>query len=293
MALLNNNYIFVQTESVERPYETATHPAEKGMAISDFVKKQPVTVSLSGKIVEVFDPNNRIRVTAENAYKKIKELQDKGSLVKYVGRETISNLQIQDFSVSYSNKNHGGMDFTMTLKEVRIANNAYVAPKTNSKATNSNITQKIAEGKKVWFKGGAVYKNSYASKPASNRGSSTCKVTLINDRKNCLHPYHLVSTDGRHVCGWVDGKNIEVLSASALAAKSGGMQKLDASSKKAIWHTVRNGQTLYYIVEKYHKICNPSETEIMNHERNKNAFGKVGDPRTLRAGKRLLVGMRN
>ena len=83
---------------------------------------------------------------ATDIVKKLKELQKSGSLITYVGRNTLSNLQIQNFPETYVNTNAGGADFSMTLKEVRIAKTAFVPVKkttTTKKKTNNAGTQQV------------------------------------------------------------------------------------------------------------------------------------------------------
>lgn len=51
MALLNGQYLFVESESVERGVDVTSHPVESGIDITDNVRRKAITISVSGKIV--------------------------------------------------------------------------------------------------------------------------------------------------------------------------------------------------------------------------------------------------
>jgi Muramidase (flagellum-specific) len=65
--------------------------------------------------------------------------------------------------------------------------------------------QSVKVGDVVQFTGGAVYTSANATKATTTRNASCCKVTQTY---NGAHPYHLISTDGKGVYGWVDADNI-------------------------------------------------------------------------------------
>lgn len=227
MALINNNYVLVTEESVDRSAETTSHPTEYGLPVSDTVRIDPITVSLAGKIVDTD------KAKAGTIIKMLKHLQEKGSLITYVGQVgTIKSLQIQDFNTNYNNKNFGGADFDMTLKEIRMAKRAYVRTKakTRVKVTRPNIDFKLNQ--LVMFTGGYVYKSSDAPKHSAKRGKTKCKVTKISTIKGAKHIYHLISQDSKYgsnnyVYGWVDASNIESISKSvSKTSNSGGTQQI-------------------------------------------------------------------
>lgn len=279
MALLNNIYVLAANESVDNQVETTSHPTEDGLPISDTVRKQPITLSISGKIVDTDT------LTAGTAVAKLKDLQKKGSLIKYVGQcGTFSNLQIQDFNTNYNYKNYGGADFDMTLKEVRIAKSAYVTPK-STKVTSQ--TKKIEVGDKVQFLGGSVYVASDAKKAAATRGKSVCRLTKISSLSGAKHIYHLISTDGRRVYGWVDASCVTAIAQTTSSSTNGGTQQVQSDSSKKVYYTVKKGDTLWKICYTTFRSKNLSMTEIM--ENNPKAFGTPGKANTLLAGARLLI----
>lgn len=172
MALINNNPVFVESEDVSNTTEISEHPVEKGAAISDHSQKQPVQLSISGKIV------NHGSKKAADIVASIERLQKNGSLITYVGRNTLTNLLIQDFQKTYVHTNWGGCDFSMTLKEVRIAKTAFVARSTSAKnigtqqvkkSSQTAVYHKVKKGECVWNL--IVKKYKTLSRPGA--GSST------------------------------------------------------------------------------------------------------------------------
>lgn len=151
MALINNNYVFVENEDLSHDVESTSHPVEKGVEITDHVKRSPYELSISGKIVD------HDGAKASDILAKLKSLQKSGSLITYVGRNALGNMQIQSFSTSHPYTNWGGCDFDMTLKEVRIAKPAYTATKKNSggtqqvdKGENKNVYHIVKKGDCIW-----------------------------------------------------------------------------------------------------------------------------------------------
>ena len=110
------------------------------------------------------------------------KLQNNASLITYVGRKSVSNMQIQSFAPDYSNKTWGGCEFTITLKEVRIAKPAY-----NSK--NSG-TQQVQNG------------DSNAVYHTVKKGDTIW--TLVTTKYKSLYPKYSKVMDK---CNWVMSKN--------------------------------------------------------------------------------------
>ncbi|MDO4566726.1 MAG: hypothetical protein Q4B42_05285 [Oscillospiraceae bacterium] len=72
---------------------------------------------------------------------------------------------------------------------------------------NSASDSSYTVGGTVLFGGGSVYATSGDSRAAKViEGESLCEVTYYAE--DAAHPYHLVSTDGGGVYGWVDAENI-------------------------------------------------------------------------------------
>lgn len=149
MALVNNLYVFVENEDLTHDIESTSHPVEKGIDITDHVRRKPYELSISGKIVDYGSTK------ATDILNKIKELQKSGSLITYKGRNNLSNMQIQNFSTSFPYTNWGGCDFSMSLTEVRIAKPAYTAAKKVGtqqvdKGENKNVYHTVKKGDCIW-----------------------------------------------------------------------------------------------------------------------------------------------
>lgn len=286
MAILNGLYVHVVDENLIRDIDATSHPVESGIPTTDTVRARAISLSISGKIVDYGN------MKAEQVVNKIKTWQGSGSLIKYQGRNVVSSLQIISFETNYTNANNGGADFSMELQEVRIAKSAYVPKKESTKKQETAAKQETKEikvGDKVVFKGGPVYKSSDAKKAAANRNRSTCKVTIISTKSYSVHQYHLISEDGGKVYGWVDKSNIEGTEATSTSGKTNaGTQQTKTGSKKAVYHTVKKGDTVWALVNKKYKNLGKSVSWVI--ENSPDAFSRKGDATTLRTGRKLLMG---
>lgn len=284
MALINNIYVLVKTENVRNDVETVSHPTESGMPVSDTIRKKPIIIDLTGVIA------NTDEVTAKTAISKIKALQKSGSIIKYVGQAgTYTNLQIQSFNEDYTNKNYGGAGFDMTLKEIKTAKSAYVKTSSSQEKPDEIVSTKktFSVGDIVIFAGGYVYVSSDATKAAANRGKSTCKLTGISTLPKAKHIYHLISTDGKKVYGWVDASKVSAKSSTTKGSSNGGTQQVQSKGKSAVYHTVKKGETIYKLVNVTYKGKGFSVSKTINN--NPNAFSRKGDAKTLIVGARLRM----
>lgn len=229
MATINNIYIFVEDENLNRSSSVPQHPVEKGLSITDNVREELKTLSISGKIVSAGN------LTAAAIISKIDALRTSGSLIKYSGRNVLGNFLIQSFNTTHPNTVWGGAEFSMELIETRIAKSAYNPKKSTnntSNASNNNNASAptLKEGAIVVFKGGSVYVSSDAKKAAATRGRQTCKITKISNQSWSVHQYHLISTEKKYpynVYGWVDKANIEGTgSAGTAATTNAGTQQV-------------------------------------------------------------------
>jgi LysM repeat protein len=140
VSYINGYYIFVENEKVSRDVDVSSHPVEKGLDITDNIKRSPITISLSGLIVD-YKNSNGATVTAKTVYQNLINLNAKGLYVKYEGVNSISNAIIEKLETENTNAVNGGYSFSMDIKEIRIANSAYVAPKVQS--TKKSGTQQV------------------------------------------------------------------------------------------------------------------------------------------------------
>lgn len=289
MATINGIAIFVESENVKRSINSTDHPTEKGLPITSSIQKQAITLSIDGKIV------NNGKYKASDIVKKIEKMQNAGSLITYKGRNTLKKLQIQSFDCTDDKNIKGGSAFSMELKEVRIAKSSYKkkssTSKKQAKAKKSKPNLKV--GAKVVFKGGNVYASSEAKKASAKRGRSTCKITKIKNTKKAKHKYHLKSTDGKRVYGWVDKSKLEGLpvKSTTKSKSNGGTQQTKGGKSKAVYHKTKKGDTVYKLVNKNYKSLGKSESWVVKN--NPNAFSKKGDPKSLKVGVKLLMGYKS
>ena len=143
MALLNNLYLFVTKEDVSYGVETTEHTVEKGIDITDHVRRTASTLSISGEIVGK---------NANSILAQLHKIRNNGQVVKYSGRNNITNCLITSFSTGHPNTIWGGCEFSMTLKEIRTASVSYKAAgskKTKAKAKKAGTQQKVKKSKQV------------------------------------------------------------------------------------------------------------------------------------------------
>ena len=132
MALLNEHYIFVKDEDVNRGVTISEHPVESGLNITDNIKRNAKVISIRGEIVGT---------NAARTLEKIEALHNGGKYVKYIGRNILSQAFITSFSTGHPNTIYGGCSFAMEITEARIAKSPLVVKKKNNKKTQSGKAQ--------------------------------------------------------------------------------------------------------------------------------------------------------
>lgn len=302
MSIINGMYIHVTGESVSRGVDATSHPVEDGIPTTDTVRQQPLAISIQGKIVDYGD------MKAAQVISKLKSLQDSGSLISYSGRNVSSNLQIRSFDSEHVNTNSGGADFSLELVKVRIAKSAYVPKKASVVAQETAAVKQLKEsdikvGSKVVFKGGNVYMSSTRKKASATRGRSTCKCTIIT-KATAPHRYHLISTDGGKVYGWVDFANIEGVASTSKSGKTNaGTQQVKSSTQTSntntstsakqnpVYHKVKKGDTVYNLANVKYKYLGNSVRWVLSN--NPTAFSDPTDASTLKTGAYLLMGYKS
>lgn len=150
MALINNLYIFIDSESIAREIEAPEHATEKGLPLTDHVKRKPLELSISGHIV-----GKNYKKTISQIY----DWQKAGTLVKYVGQNSFSNAIITSFDTEHPNTIND-VKFSMEIKEIRIARKPiYTTVKVKKKAptqqikknnTSNEVWHKVKSGDCVW-----------------------------------------------------------------------------------------------------------------------------------------------
>lgn len=136
MAYLNNIYIFVLKEDINKGVEVSSHPVERGLETTDNVKRSPITLNIEGEIV---GKNAKVHLSA------LTQMMNGGNLVSYSGRNILKDCIIESMKEGYTNAITGGCTLSLTLREIRIANSAYTPTKSNSKTKKptQNGTQQV------------------------------------------------------------------------------------------------------------------------------------------------------
>lgn len=171
MALLNNKYIFVKEESLNSDVEVSEHPVEKGMDVTDNVRRNPLALSISGEIV------------GKHAKKKentIRSWHQKGKLVHYVGVRTMKSAIITQFNTSYSSDIYKGCAFDMELKEIRFAESPYKKKKKKTAKKTKAGTKQVTNNKsgKIYHK---VKKGETISSISRLYASKGCTVQYMKN----------------------------------------------------------------------------------------------------------------
>lgn len=171
MAKINGIYVFVKDENKSFGVQATEHPVESGIDITDHVKRNPITMSISGEIVGE---------NASSVMSKLKQIHQSGTFVKYVGRTTLNNCIITDFSTSHPHNIWGGCSFAMTLKEIRVASTSY------KKKKDTGNQQPVKKSEEEWVyhtvKSGDCVWNLVAAKnaPYKQYGMTCDEIMALN-----------------------------------------------------------------------------------------------------------------
>lgn len=123
MALINDIYVFVESEDVARETTASSHPVEEGIDLTDHVRRSPISLNLAGEIVGG---------DYEDDVEQLENMQKDGELVEYIGVNVLSNALITKFGTTHDGAIRGGCRFSMTVQEIRIAASPFVAGSGNS-----------------------------------------------------------------------------------------------------------------------------------------------------------------
>lgn len=102
----------VEADNPSHNYEVTEKAVEEGENVSDHMKAQPATLSITG-IVVGDDASTRLE--------RIKKYQADRELVTYTNRVIYSNMAVENIGTSHSRDIANGFSFDIQLKQVRIA----------------------------------------------------------------------------------------------------------------------------------------------------------------------------
>lgn len=101
----------ITSESLGETSKTTDHALEDGEQITDHVENDPITLDLTGIII---DPSDEKLL-------KLREFRQKGELLFYNYRSRLETVLITSFSSKRDKNIKDGYSFTMTLKQIRMA----------------------------------------------------------------------------------------------------------------------------------------------------------------------------
>lgn len=137
MAKLGSMTLFVESEKYNESVNATAFPVEKGVAFTDHVSRNPTTVSLT-----VFMKGKR----ASEDLASLRNQMNKGTIMKYVGRETANSVIILSLDHPRDASIKDGFMLSVELREVRITKSPWVkAPKKQKptrKPTDTNGKKK-------------------------------------------------------------------------------------------------------------------------------------------------------
>ncbi|MEK4131987.1 phage baseplate protein [Solibacillus sp. FSL W8-0474] len=156
--------VFLNTVYADNPNRSVTataHPIETGEDITDHISKNPITMSISGVLVGE---------DAAQRFNKLKEYLNKGKLLKYSNRTTLTDVIIENLSTVHDVEVKNGLKFDITLRQIRIAKaSAVVGLKLPVKRQVAKVTKKGVQQKKT--------KSSTKKKAIQTKPKNTSTVT--------------------------------------------------------------------------------------------------------------------
>lgn len=102
----------ISSEVVNHAAETTDHAVEKGTDISDHTKAKLPTIEIVGAVMGD---------DASSKLEKLKKYQKEGKLVSFISRNHYNDMFILDIQTNHAAKIRNGFEFSITLKQLRIA----------------------------------------------------------------------------------------------------------------------------------------------------------------------------
>ncbi|MEW9702822.1 phage baseplate protein [Paenibacillus sp. SI8] len=116
MAYLNGYYITVESEEPDFEVDITEQPVENGMNMTDHVQRKASSMNISGVI---------LGEDAAQIRKVFQGFMDSGTVVEFDGRNYFTGL-IQSLSTKHDYTVSDGYTFSMSLKEIGIAESSYI-----------------------------------------------------------------------------------------------------------------------------------------------------------------------
>jgi hypothetical protein len=150
MATIDGNYILVESEDPSYNIDVTDQPVEDNIDLTDHVKRKARTMQITGFILgdDAGEKREAILYAMENA-----------SIVEYDGRNYFVGL-ISGFSTKHDNQTANGFSFSMSLKEIRIAEASYI--ETLPEVIRTQAAPIISSGRKETKESSSSAKSSTA-----------------------------------------------------------------------------------------------------------------------------------
>jgi CRISPR/Cas system-associated endonuclease Cas1 len=129
----------VYSEKPVRSVKTTDQPVEEGVDIVDHVQAQPKRMEITG-VVTGSD--------ASMSLKRLEAYQTNGTMVQYTGRNGFTDVIIESFNSVHDATNKGAFNFTITLKQIRIASAAAVVRLKIPQKARAQVGKKGNKGRK-------------------------------------------------------------------------------------------------------------------------------------------------
>lgn len=117
MAKLGDVIVHVEKESYRDSVNATEYGVERGEPFTDHIEAKPAELSLTAVIVGS---------GASAKVEKLREYMRKGTLLRYVGRSTASDVVILDIGRDYTAEIGNGVAIYITVRKIRIAKSPWV-----------------------------------------------------------------------------------------------------------------------------------------------------------------------
>ncbi|MCM0627420.1 hypothetical protein M5J14_23350 [Lysinibacillus sp. OL1_EC] len=141
---------------------TTDHALEDGEQITDHVKSNPITITLTGVILD----------DTEAKVLKLREYREKGTIIDFDYMTKLNHMVITDFNRDYEARVKDGYAFTMTLKQIKVGKVAkFVSVSIPVKKQTKAVTKKgRQQTKKTPTTTAKTTKEKYTTPPKSSSG---------------------------------------------------------------------------------------------------------------------------
>ena len=152
---------------------TTDHALEDGEQITDHVKSNPITISLTGIILD--DTQEKVL--------KLRKYREAGEIIDFDYMTSLKHVVITDFSHDYEAKIKDGYAFTMTLKQIKVAKVAkFVSVSIPVKKQTKTVSKKgRQQTKKTPTSASKTNKSKYTTPPKNSSGGGQAG---LEGRKN-------------------------------------------------------------------------------------------------------------